>query len=273
MPETVTSAAVNVRHHYQHTLSALVGWLADRQIPRPLRGPAFRAFARLTGAELGEARGPLSIYPSLSAFFVRQLVEGARPLEENEDLLASPVDGTVQAIAPIGEGRVVQAKGRDYGVRDLLAGVGEELDLEGALAWTLYLGPRDYHRIHAPEAGRLVEARWAPGSRFSVAPAVLARRTVLSINERCVLRLETARGPLLMVLVGALNVGRIRVTGVQPGEDTKLDRTVARGEELARFELGSTVVLITPPDAASPSVDIFEGRPVRQGAGIGKWSS
>lgn len=264
---------MNVRRHFQHTLSALTGWLADRRIPAPLRGPVYRAFSRLTGADIGEARGPLSIYPSLSAFFVRQLREGARPVEMDRDQLVSPVDGTVQAIAPIGEGRVVQAKGQDYGVRDLLAGVGEDLDLEGALAWTLYLGPKDYHRIHSPEAGRLVEARWAPGSRFSVAPAVLARRTVLSINERCVLRLETEHGPILMVLVGALNVGRIRVIGVQPGIDTSLDREVERGEDLARFELGSTVVLITPPQRASASAEVFEGQPVRQGAGIGRWSS
>ena len=273
MPQTVPSPTVKVRQRFQHTLSALVGWLADRRVPTPLRGPAYRGFARLTGAQLAEARGPLTIYPSLSAFFVRQLVEGARPIDAAAERLVSPVDGTVQAIAPVDDGRVVQAKGRDYGLRELLAGVGEDLDLEGALAWTLYLGPRDDHRIHSPESGRLVEARWAPGSRFSVAPAVLARRTVLSINERCVLRLETDRGPLLMVLVGALNVGRIRVIGVPPGEDTHMNREVARGEELARFELGSTVVLITPPGAARPSADAFEGQPVRQGAGMGRWLS
>jgi len=271
MYQTVPSAPVKVRLHSQRALSALVGWLADRKVPGPLRSACYTAFARLTGARLEEARGPLSIYPSLSAFFVRQLVDGARPIDPAPDHLVSPVDGTVQAIAPVAEGRVVQAKGRDYALRELLAGVGEDLDLEGAVAWTLYLGPKDYHRIHAPEAGSLVEARWAPGARFSVAPAVLARRTVLSINERCVLRLDTARGPVLMVLVGALNVGRIRVTGVQPGVDATLDREVARGEELARFELGSTVVLITPPGAAQPSVDVFDGRPVRQGAGLGRW--
>ena len=94
---------------------------------------------------------------------------------------------------------------------------------------------------------------------------------MLSINERCVLRLETGHGPVLMVLVGALNVGRIRVIGVPPGEDTDLTREVARGEELARFELGSTVVLITPPGAAQPSDDLFSGQPVRQGASLGRW--
>lgn len=262
---------MKLRICFQRALSAFVGWVADRKIPGPLRGPVYRGFARASGVRLEEARGPLSIYPSLSAFFVRQLVDGARPVDQAPERLVSPVDGTVQAIAPVDDGRVVQAKGQDYGLRALLAGVGEDLDLEGALAWTLYLGPRDYHRIHAPEAGHLVEARWVPGSRFSVAPAVLARRTVLSINERCVLRLETGRGPVLMVLVGALNVGRIRVIGIQPGEDTRLARQVARGEELARFELGSTVVLITPPGAALPSADVFEGQPVRQGANLGQW--
>jgi phosphatidylserine decarboxylase len=271
MDQTVPSAAVKLRTCCQRALSAFVGWVADRKIPGPLRGPLYRGFARATGAQLEEARGPLSIYPSLSAFFVRQLVDGARPVDPAPEVLVSPVDGTVQAIEPVDEGRVVQAKGRDYALRTLLAGVGEDLDLEGAMAWTLYLGPRDYHRIHTPEAGHLVEARWVPGSRFSVAPSVLARQTVLSINERCVLRLETQRGPVLMVLVGALNVGRIRVTGVPPGENTRLSRAVARGEELARFELGSTVVLITPPGAAQPSDGVFEGQPVRQGANLGRW--
>jgi phosphatidylserine decarboxylase len=263
---------VKVRIHLQRASSALAGFLADRRVPGFLRRPLYSAYARATGANLAESRGPLTIYPSLGAFFIRQLVEGARPIDPAPERLVSPVDGRVQAIAPIAEGRVVQAKGRDYGVQELLAGVGEELDLDGALAWTLYLSPRDYHRIHAPEAGRLVEARWVRGSLFSVAPAVLAKRKVLSINERCVLRFETEHGPVMLVLVGALNVGRIRVLGVLPGVDTKLDRRVERGEEVARFELGSTVVLITPPGTAQASVSVFQGQPVRLGAAIGRWT-
>lgn len=252
-------------------MSALVGWLADRRVPRALRPAAYRTFARYAGADLEEARGTLDIYPSLSAFFVRQLVDGARPVDAAPERLISPVDGTVQAIAPVGRGDFVQAKGHHYPVAELLDGVGSDLDLEGALAWTLYLGPKDYHRIHAPEAGRLTEVHWVRGSRFSVAPDVLARRKVLSINERCVLRFETARGPLLLVCVGALNVGRIRVTGVEPGVDAEPNRELARGDEVARFELGSTVVLITPPGSARPNVWTYEGRAVRLGAPIGRW--
>ncbi len=262
---------MKLRLQIQRTLSAVVGWLADRHIPRPLRAPLYRLYAVATGARLSQVRGPLSIYPSLSAFFVRRLLPGARPVDQNPQRLVSPVDGLVQAIAPVSEGRVLQAKGIDYSLRELLAGVGEDLDLEGGLAWTLYLGPKDYHRIHAPESGRLTEARWAGGARFSVQPRVLARRRVLPINERCVLRFETEHGPLLLVLVGALCVGRIRVLGVEPGVDSRPERSFERGEELARFELGSTVVLLTPPGRARPSVDIFRGRPVFQGAGIGRW--
>lgn len=262
-----------VRTRLQRALSHATGWLADRRIPVPLRSPLYRTYARATGVNLSETRGPLEIYPSLSAFFVRRLAEGARPVEADPRTIVSPVDGRLQSAGVVRGGKALQAKGRPYDLRTLLAGVGEDLDLEGAYAWTLYLGPRDYHRIHAPEEGRLVEVRWVPGRRHSVAPRVLARRTVLPLNERCVLRLESVRGPLLLALVGALNVGRIRVVGVPPGLDGALPqpRTFARGEELARFELGSTVVLITPPALACRSLVDGPGVAVRLGAGLGRY--
>ena len=258
----------------RRALSRVAGWAADRRLPTRLRAPAYRAFARWTGADLAEARGPLTIYPSLGAFFVRRLVDGARPVSGDPRDLVSPVDGRVQAVGTIREGALLQAKGRSYAVRELLAGVGEEIDLEGGCAWTLYLGPSDYHRIHAPEAGRLAEARWVRGSRYSVAPPVLARRAVLPVNERCALRLETARGPLLLVLVGALNVGRIRVVGVPPGDSGAMARPVEleRGAELARFEMGSTVVLLAPPGTAGAADLAPAGGTVRVGRPIGRWA-
>ena len=254
-------------------LSHLVGWAADRRVPTPLRGPLYRLYALLTGADLSEARGPLTIHPNLTAFFTRRLVEGARPVEPDPDLLPCPVDGTYQDLSRIHEGSVLQAKGRPYPVRELLAGVGEDLELEGGHAWTVYLSPRDYHRIHAPETSRLVEARWVPGERHSVAPAVLAQRKVLAVNERCVLRLETERGPLLLVLVGALNVGRIRVVGVEPAARAELGqgRAFERGEELARFEMGSTIVLVAPPGTWRPLEGCVPGESVRLGQRIGVW--
>jgi len=258
----------------RRTLSHLVGWAADRRVPGPLRAPLYGAYARLTGADLTEARPPLAAYPSLSAFFVRRLRDGARPICAEAGLLPSPVDGTLQSLESISEESLLEAKGRSYDVRDLLAGVGADVALEGGCAWTIYLSPRDYHRIHSPESGLLREARWVPGTRYPVAPRVLARRRVLSINERVALRLETSRGPLLMVLVGALNVGRVRVVGVEPGHAGALEPppSFERGAELARFELGSTVVLIAPPGLLRPVAGLAPGAAARVGEPIGEYA-
>jgi len=258
----------------RRTLSRLVGWAADRRVPAPLRAPLYGAFSRLTGADLSEARPPLGAYPSLGAFFVRRLRDGARPVCADAGLLPSPVDGRLQGLETIGAGSLLEAKGRSYDVRELLSGVGADVALEGGCAWTIYLSPRDYHRIHSPESGELREARWVPGTRYPVAPRVLARRRVLSINERVALRLETARGALLMVLVGALNVGRIRVVGVEPGHAGALEppRPLERGAELARFEMGSTVVLIAPPGLLRPAPGLALGRALRMGEPIGEYA-
>jgi phosphatidylserine decarboxylase len=256
-------------------LSLATGWLADRKLPTPLRAPAYRAYCRFTGADIAEARPPLHSYPSLGAFFIRRLIDGARPVEADPQLLPSPVDGTVQALTPIKDGAVLQAKGRPYPIRELLGPVGADLDLEGGFAWTIYLSPRDYHRIHSPETARLTEYAHIPGARHSVAPKVLAKRKVLSINERVVLRLETERGPLLLVLVGALNVGRIRVVGVEPEHSGPLSTPLERerGAELARFEMGSTIVLVSPPGGPCLYPGLSEGDPVRLGQVIGKYES
>jgi phosphatidylserine decarboxylase len=182
----------------------------------------------------------------------------------------------VQAVDPVTEGSVLQAKGRPYTLAELCGGADAARDHDGGHAWTIYLSPRDYHRVHAPEDGELFEVRWIPGARWSVAPKVLARRPkVLSINERAVLRFRSARGPWTLVMVGALNVGRIRVVGVAPqatGPATGA-RRFERGEELARFEMGSTVVLLFPPGTAEPLAGLAPGAHVRLGQPIGRFAN
>ncbi|MEZ5973888.1 MAG: archaetidylserine decarboxylase [Planctomycetota bacterium] len=254
-------------------LSHLAGWFADRSIPRFLRPSIYKTYCALTGAEWREARSPLTEYPSLGQFFVRELAPGLRPIEPDLGRIPCPVDGTVQDISPIEAGTILQAKGHRYGVRELLAGVDEGVELEGGTAWTIYLGPKDYHRIHSPVAGRVTHARWTLGSRYSVQPRVLARRMVLPVNERCVLRFETDRGPLFLVLVGAVIVGRIRVVGIEPDGDRRPNppREVERGGELARFEMGSTIVLVTPPGMAAADLGLQQGSVVRMGQAIGTW--
>lgn len=257
-------------------MSRSVGWLADRRLPAPLRKPIYRTYARFTGASLEEVRAPIESFPSLGAFFVRHLKDGARPIESDPERLPSPADSALQDLSQIQGDTILQAKGMDYSVRELLAGVGAELDLEGGFAWTLYLSPRDYHRVHAPETCRLTEVRWIPGTFYSVRPSILAKKPrVFARNERAVLRLETPRGPLLLVMVGALNVARIRVLGVEPGVDLELDpksaRHFERGAELARFEMGSTVILVAPKGGPVPGASLAQGQAIRLGQSIADW--
>jgi len=259
--------------------SRSVGWLADRKLPRFIRPWTYRTYARFTGANLDEVRAPLESFPSLGQFFVRHLRADARPIEADAALLPSPADAMLQDLSRIAGDSILQAKGIDYSVRELLAGVGEDLDLEGGHAWTLYLSPRDYHRVHAPEACTLTEVRWVAGRFLSVRPKILARKPgVFAKNERAVLRLETEHGPLLLVMVGALNVARIRVIGVPAGEDLKEGaRRFERGEELARFEMGSTVILVAPgPGGAAqlrPDPELEQGQSIRLGRAIGRWEA
>ncbi len=249
-------------------LSLLIGWATDRRVPSPLRAPLYKAYAAFTGADLSEMRGQPRDYPSLGAFFVRRLADGARTVDADPAHLPSPVDCMVQASSPVTNGMVVEAQERPYPIRALLAGVGDDVDLNGGHQYTLYLGPKDYHRIHCPLDAQLAEVVHVPGDRHSVQPSVLERRRVLPINERVVCRLESEHGPFFMVLVGAVVVGRIRVVGVDPLHRGAIQppRPFARGEEFGRFEMGSTVVLVTPPGFHAPTATL--GANIRMGEPI-----
>ena len=262
MPARVTTPA-------RRALSLAVGWLADRRIPTPLRRAVFGAYCAATGADASEAQLPPSGYASLNAFFLRRLKEGARVFDPDPAVLPSPCDGRVQAVGTVAADRIVQAKGVDYSVRELLAGAERGADLDGALGLTLYLSPRDYHRVHAPLSGMLEQVVWAPGTRYSVAPRPAARlRGLFALNERAVMRFATDRGPAFLVMVGALNVGRIRVVGVPPGGSPASRFFVERGAELARFEMGSTVVLVLPREQGFVPLPLEPGDPVRLGQAL-----
>lgn len=253
----------------RRSLSSFVGWLSDRRIPTRLRAPLFRIYARATGADLSEAELPPEGYASFSAFFVRRLRAGVRPIDDDLDKVISPCDGTLLALDVVRTGVLFQAKGRSYRLRELLADSAREADLEGGAAFTIYLGPRDYHRVHAPLDAALADVRWIGGDRRSVAPRVLqSRERVLAGNERVVLRLQTSIGPWYLVMVGALNVGRIRVVGVEPNGAPRVPIPVRKGAELARFELGSTVVLLSPPGRVEPLPGLWIGAPLRMGTAI-----
>lgn len=253
----------------RRAVSALVGRLSEARMPTPLRPLAYRVWALCTRSDLSEVRLPLRRHPTFGDFFVRRLRDGVRPCATGPNEVVSPVDGTVQSVDAIAAGTILQAKGRPYLVRDLLGDEAAARELEGGTALTIYLAPRDYHRIHAPQDALLTEVRHLDGARYSVRPSVLAARPVLDRNERVALGLERDGIRAWLVLVGALNVGRIGVVGAPRGRDLREVRLAfRRGDELARFEMGSTVVLLWPRGACSPSAP--PGARVRVGEAVGR---
>jgi phosphatidylserine decarboxylase len=215
---------------------------------------------------LAQHEDPLS-YPSFNAFFTRALKPEARPI--SPDGVVSPVDGKVSQCGRIAADRLLQAKGHEFSLYALLAGDGTRAgQFENGDFATIYLAPRDYHRIHMPLGGTLREMVFVPGDLFSVSeataqlvPGLFAR------NERVICYFDTERGPLAMVLVGAIFVGSMQTVWhgevrssrqlqrwTYSGEDAP---RFAAGEEMGRFNMGSTVILLHPQHA----VDLHAGLP------------
>lgn len=260
----------------KQALTALMGRLAN------IEGGAatmavIRWFVRRYGVDMSEAAEPdVAAYASFNAFFTRALREGVRPFAGSG--LLCPVDGAISQCGRIEGERIFQAKGHDYTCAALLGGdrALAESFRDGSFA-TLYLSPRDYHRIHMPCDGRLRRMIHVPGSLFSVNP--LTARAVPELfarNERVVCVFDSDEGPFVMVLVGATIVGSIAtawhgvVNPPRPGtvrEWSYADGEVAlaRGAEMGRFLLGSTVVMLFPRDAVVFAADWCEGRPVQLG--------
>ena len=272
----------------QAGLSRALGRIADVPVPRPWRGPIYRAFARAVGVDLAEVELPLAEYPTANAFFVRKLRPGARSWPLDAALLGSPVDGIVGAVGEIRAGAALQAKGRSYRVGELLAGEPEAAALDGGRYVTLYLSPRHYHRIHAPLAGGVALARHVPGALLPVnVPSVAHVPDLFATNERVVCVMDTALGRIAVVAVGAYNVARI-ATAFDPDwsggrgwvsnrkepipRERRYDPPVRmeRGVELMAFHLGSTVVLLLPPGAADLTPVCRPGREVRLGEALAR---
>jgi len=249
-----------VRWAPKGTFSRLVGFCAKRSLPRAIREPLYRAFAERVGADLGEVERPLADYDSLDAFFTRRLRPGVRPIADGEGVVVSPCDGTLSACGTAVDGELIQAKGRDYRVRDLVCDETAAARFEGGTYVTIYLAPRDYHRVHAPLDGRVTGFHHLPGAFFPVNPlAVKHVDALFTRNERLITYLDTEAGECAVVMVAATGVGHMTVTydaveTHQPGRGRKQarerlssPRPLARGEELGTFHLGSTVVLLFEP--------------------------
>ncbi|MEQ1572132.1 MAG: archaetidylserine decarboxylase [Myxococcota bacterium] len=260
----VTALSVVPRNHGARAM----GRLARSRVSRWLT----TAFVRAYHVDLTEAEGAIGDFRTLEALFTRKLRPGSRPISADPDALVSPVDGTCAFAGRSVGGEVPIAPGRTVSLSDLLetAVVGER-DV-----FVLYLSPRDYHRVHVPREGVARAWRYVPGTLWPVFPAAVRRvKNLFSRNERVVVAVDTDRGPLHVVLVGAFGVGRITLelcdlvtnTGGARSEGL-LEAPLARGAELGTFHLGSTVVVVAEPDRWR--VAVAAGDPVRVGVPIAR---
>ena len=264
-------------------LISAVTYRVARSERRWIARPLIRWFAGAYGVDLAEAEhGDFDRYPTFNAFFTRALQSGARKIEGGTDTVVSPADGTLSEFGSLDVDTLLQAKGRSYSLAALLGESGERVDaLLGGSYCTVYLSPRDYHRVHAPLDAALTRTRYIPGRRFSVNLATAASiDRVFCRNERAVCWFDTALGPMVVVLVGALNVSSISTfaqgeiaSGVPQLWDEPAARRVARGAEIGHFNLGSTVVVLFARGAVRWDSRLTTGMPVTMGAALGTGSA
>ncbi|HDP90422.1 MAG TPA: phosphatidylserine decarboxylase [Thioalkalivibrio sp.] len=267
-----------------HAISRLV--YALTRVRSPLKNPFMRWFIHHFRVDMTEAlESNPRAYASFNEFFTRAIRPELRPLAKAPEVVASPVDATVSQAAPIEAGRLIQAKGHDYSVLELLGGSDSLAnEFAGGSFTTLYLSPRDYHRIHMPVDGTLRRMTYVPGRLFSVAPHTV--RTIPRLfarNERVVTVFDTPLGAMAMVLVGAINVAAIetvwaglvtpphgrRISNSRYGEDRPAPY-LRKGEEMGRFNMGSTVILLFADSGVNWSDDLVPGAAVRMGHEIGR---
>lgn len=261
--------------------SRVLGLLERVPLPRALRPRAFGWYVRRFGVDLGEADRPLEEYASFNAFFLRRLRPGLRPIDPDPRSVVSPVDGRIVALGAIERGRLIQAKGLDYSLEELVGSpIAAAALLDGSYL-TIYLAPGDYHRIHAPTDGKVAWSIHLPGTLWPVNDgAARSIRDLFVRNERVVTGLEAPAGSLVLVKVGAFNVGSIRASydpAVGRGRRRRyraypLAPTIAKGEEIARFEMGSSVVLLLPRDCAL-APGLAAGRRTRVGEPLARFAN
>jgi len=235
-------------------------------------------FARQYKISLDDYEGDsLAEYPSFNAFFTRALKPGVRPLPEDSGVIVAPADGAISQCGKVSNNNLLQAKGIEYSLESLLHSSQAADAYEGGSFATVYLSPSDYHRIHLPIAGQLTSTTAIPGQLYSVNADTEANVDHLfCVNERLVCHFETHGIPFSLVLVGALIVASIET--VWPGPASPYhqiiatphnDQTFIRGAEVGRFLLGSTAILVIPPELGEIDVELKTGAKVRMGEGIG----
>ena len=265
----------------RNIFSRLCGFVADVQIPRPLLTRLIKIFSRIYGVELPEATKHVSEFRTFNEFFTRQLLPEARPLDPNPDALLSPVDGFIGEYGRINRGNLIQAKGLDYRLADLLQDSKRDGLYDGGEFITIYLAPQNYHRVHSMVEGEVHEFSYIPGDLWTVSLlGVHHVKNLFARNERLTTYIQTKKGECALVKVGATVVGRIRVSydnqisnlhgALSKQVVLKKPYKLRRGEEVGMFELGSTVICLFPPGQVELN-EMKLGQKIRMGNNIGRF--
>jgi phosphatidylserine decarboxylase len=247
----------------QRLLSRLVHALM-RIRAAPVKNVQIAIVGGLAGVDWSESKHKsASNFETFNDFFTRELARGARPLDRDPQSLVSPCDGRISQCGRITTDRILQAKGHHYTIRALLANDPASVEFNNGFFHTIYLAPRDYHRVHMPMDGRLQRMIHVPGRLFSVSPAtVRGVPDLFARNERVACVFETSHGPLALVLVGAMLVSSMETVWsgtvtppygrkITRGDWSRRDIRLQRGDEMGRFNMGSTVIMLVPPTTIS----------------------
>ena len=270
----LTALTYVLPHRLLSSLARRLAYSTNRGLKQWLIDTVTRRF----GVDLSEAAEPdPTAYPSFNAFFTRALKPGARTPDADPRALLMPADGHISQCGAIVDGRIFQAKGQGFTAAQLLGSEADAAPFRDGSFATVYLSPRDYHRVHMPWTGTLRETVHVPGRLFSVGTdAVASVPGLFARNERLVCHFDTDFGPMVQVMVGALLVSGVETvwSGVEiPAYGDAITRKDYRGKgitlerftEMARFNYGSTVIVLLPPGVATLSPDLHAESPVRLG--------
>ena len=265
-----------------HLLSGLVHAFMQIRLA-PVKNTQIALIGSMVGVEWAEAKlENISDFENFNDFFTRELADGVRPIDPGPLTFVSPSDGRISQCGRITNDRIVQAKGRHYSIRSLLANDPSAAEFINGFFHTIYLSPRDYHRVHMPYGGKLQRMIHVPGRLFSVAPYTVRQvPDLFARNERVISLFETTHGLMGVVLVGAMLVSSMetvwsgvvtppRGRKITRGDWSRRDINLNKGEEMGRFNMGSTVILLLPPGAVS-SIEHYEsGDNIAMGQKLGR---
>jgi phosphatidylserine decarboxylase len=265
----------------KRSLSDLAFWASNKQVPTPVLRSAIWSYAKTLGVNLNEMDRPLKDFRTFDEFFTRKLAPGARVIDTNPRTIISPCDGTWAIGGNAESMELTQIKGKTYQLAEFLDSESWAECFSDALYATIYLSPRDYHRVHFPVSGEVTDCHHIPGEVWPVnPPGVKSIDQIFSRNERLIVYLDTPFGPVAVAMVAATCVSAI-TTSFDPDhasfdhpETVRLaypeSIAVKKGDELGVFHVGSTVIMLFPRDAAD-WLDMTPGRTVLMGQRIGSW--